>query len=240
MENLYIAFLFAEQFNSIIIHDVLKRLFYVGCHTNKNGNLPHIEYKSLETYWHTKSGSINEATDSISKSNRGAISTLWYKDLDFSIFINLDDSSFESGIPNITLSVEPVYFTEDEDENDSFYYKKSVDKIIELSKELYLIAKPAFVAGEGSDPYELTPKLMKEYLKNSTIKNIFWFNIFPPKLVEKIGREKLLSAPAWLIEELADGGIMLILTQHPFFSYIDFRNEHKDKKEEVEKYLGLK
>lgn len=238
MENLYITFLFAEQFNNIIIHDLLKRFFDVGCHANKKGNSSHIEYSYLETDWHTKSGSINEATDSISKSNRGAISTLWYKDLDFSIFINLDDSSFESGIPNITLSVEPVYFTEDEDESDSFYYKKSVDKIIELSKELYLIAKPAFVGGEGSDPYELTPKLVKEDLKRGTIKNLFWFNIFPPKLVEKIGKEKLLSAPGWLVEELADGGIMLVLTRHPFFTYT--LHEHKEKKAEVEKYLGLK
>lgn len=234
MESFDVNFLFIEKFSRSLIYNLLKRCFDVGCVTNRNGNT--IEYKSLETDWHA--GSINEVADNISKNNRGAISTLWYKDLDFSIFIMLESIEIGPGIPHITLSVEPVYFTEDEDKNHPFYYKKSLDKIIGLSKELYLITKPVFVGGEGNDPDDLTPKLMKDDLQRGTIKNLFWFNIFPPKLVEKLGREKLLSAPCWMVEELADGGIMLILTQHPFFS--DVRNEHKKKKEEVEKYLGLR
>jgi hypothetical protein len=39
-------------------------------------------------------------------------------------------------------------------------------------------------------------------------KYIYWFNVFGPKYVEHLGREFLLGAPGWKIEELEDGGVL--------------------------------
>jgi hypothetical protein len=43
------------------------------------------------------------------------------------------------------------------------------------------------------------------------IYEVFWLNVFGPKLVESVGRERMLSTPAWRVEELPNGSILLVL-----------------------------
>ena len=40
---------------------------------------------------------------------------------------------------------------------------------------------------------------------------VFWLNVFGPKLVQLVGRERMLSTPAWLVEELPNGSILMVL-----------------------------
>jgi hypothetical protein len=42
------------------------------------------------------------------------------------------------------------------------------------------------------------------------IYEVFWLNVFGPKLVETVGRERMLSTPAWRVEELPNGSILLV------------------------------
>jgi len=42
------------------------------------------------------------------------------------------------------------------------------------------------------------------------IYEVFWLNVFGPKLVESVGRERMLSTPAHRVEELPDGSILLV------------------------------
>jgi hypothetical protein len=37
-----------------------------------------------------------------------------------------------------------------------------------------------------------------------------WLNVFGPRLVEKVGRERVLSTPAWRVEELPNGCVLLV------------------------------
>ncbi|WNG23411.1 hypothetical protein F0U62_04715 [Cystobacter fuscus] len=39
---------------------------------------------------------------------------------------------------------------------------------------------------------------------------VFWLNVFGPKLVETVGRERVLSTPAHRVEELPNGAILLV------------------------------
>ncbi|RYD85559.1 MAG: hypothetical protein EOP84_02130 [Verrucomicrobiaceae bacterium] len=43
------------------------------------------------------------------------------------------------------------------------------------------------------------------------IYEVFWLNVFGPKLVESVGRERMLSTPAHLVEELPNGSVLLVL-----------------------------
>ncbi|QDF07550.1 hypothetical protein [Myxococcus xanthus] len=43
------------------------------------------------------------------------------------------------------------------------------------------------------------------------IYELFWLNIFGPKLVESVGRERMLTTPAHLVEELPNGSVLLVL-----------------------------
>jgi hypothetical protein len=42
------------------------------------------------------------------------------------------------------------------------------------------------------------------------IYQVCWLNVFGPKLVESIGRERVLSTPAWRVEELPNGCVLLV------------------------------
>ncbi|WP_342379817.1 hypothetical protein NVS55_09820 [Myxococcus stipitatus] len=43
------------------------------------------------------------------------------------------------------------------------------------------------------------------------IYELCWLNIFGPELVESVGRERMLSTPAHLVEELPNGSVLLVL-----------------------------
>ncbi|MFY0577834.1 hypothetical protein ACN28S_29100 [Cystobacter fuscus] len=42
------------------------------------------------------------------------------------------------------------------------------------------------------------------------IYEVFWLNVFGPKLVATVGRERMLSTPAHLVEELPNGSVLLV------------------------------
>lgn len=44
------------------------------------------------------------------------------------------------------------------------------------------------------------------------LKYTFWANFFGPPYVERYGRDFLLGAPGWRVEELSDGGILYVLS----------------------------
>ena len=46
--------------------------------------------------------------------------------------------------------------------------------------------------------------------KFDKVYEVFWLNVFGPKLVETVGRERMLSTPAHRVEELPDGSILLV------------------------------
>jgi hypothetical protein len=44
---------------------------------------------------------------------------------------------------------------------------------------------------------------------------VCWLNVFGPKLVETVGRERMLSTPAYRVEELPNGAVLLVLWPTP-------------------------
>jgi hypothetical protein len=47
------------------------------------------------------------------------------------------------------------------------------------------------------------------------IYEVWWLNVFGPKLVETVGRERMLSTPAWRVEELPNGSVLLVTWPTP-------------------------
>ncbi|MBN9687373.1 MULTISPECIES: hypothetical protein [unclassified Corallococcus] len=41
---------------------------------------------------------------------------------------------------------------------------------------------------------------------------VCWLNVFGPKLVKTVGRERMLSTPAYFVEELSNGSVLLVLS----------------------------
>jgi hypothetical protein len=61
---------------------------------------------------------------------------------------------------------------------------------------------------------------------------IEWLNVFGGPYIERIGAERILSAPAWRAEFLANGGLIVVLGAHP-------RAVPADQAKEVARHLGI-
>lgn len=94
-------------------------------------------------------------------------------------------------------------------EYDTDYYSRL---FLDLGIGLYAVLRPAFgwldfcqLSGfTGFDDVELVQ-----------VPHIYWANYFGPAHVAKLGRERLMAAPAWSVEQLDDGGILYVLGSGP-------------------------
>lgn len=123
-------------------------------------------------------------------------------------------------LPHIRLDVGDRRFAYlDEDEEPTV-----VKDTIDLVTEVYLATetRPAFVYGmtEGvrqsfadRDEYPISQSMVGKEV--TEIDHVTWLSIFPPALVDTYGRERLLSAPAWHVDELEDGAIVVVNWDDP-------------------------
>jgi len=73
-----------------------------------------------------------------------------------------------------------------------------------------------------------------EDVQNLEVPRLFSFNIYGPELVARYGAKRLAEAPAWLIEDMSDGGVMVIPTDTYALS-----NEPSPSFAAVATYLGF-
>jgi len=89
---------------------------------------------------------------------------------------------------------------------------------LDFVQKVYAMTSPVYVCGmhiwtmEGIGIERPSP-VTDQGLANNRIDLPTWLMIFPPEMVEEYGREWLLDLPAERIEELDDGGIMVVATQ---------------------------
>jgi hypothetical protein len=101
---------------------------------------------------------------------------------------------------------------------------------LDIGKGLYTILQPTF----GWIEWDLEWLPTKhEDIENLRLPALYWANFFGPPYVRKLGRDKILKAPAWRIEELPDGGLLYILASSPGWC-----KEHVSL-EEVRAYFGV-
>jgi hypothetical protein len=54
------------------------------------------------------------------------------------------------------------------------------------------------------------PPITAESVANDRLTYLPWLTIFSPDMVEEHGRDTLLSAPAWHVETVDDGSVLLV------------------------------
>ena len=103
------------------------------------------------------------------------------------------------------------------------HYSEDVTEIIEVVKTLYLATGvsplAAHVAPAWLDNYirrEDAPPFTAESLANDRYEYLSWLTVFSPPVVETYGRETLLDAPAYHVEELTDGSVLIITDEDPY------------------------
>lgn len=172
---------------------------------------------------------LDEVIKKISFYNGGGLQ-LWLNDLEFFVYFELKKVNREI-ISKISIPIDRIYL-----ENSSYI----LGNIFNLFNATYIFTKSIYGYGDLDDVIDEetyweygahTPSLSS--ILDNNVEYIYHTNFFSPSIVRKLGKEKLLSAPAWKIKELADGGMMIVVCENP----LECENEEKER---IESHLGLK
>lgn len=107
---------------------------------------------------------------------------------------------------HIRLSLDMAYI--DEYEN-----KKSTNNAIsflKLGKSIFQFLHPSIGFGD------ICQNVNRLYINKKS--EILWATFLESRIISKIGRDKILKAPVWRIEELKEDGILLILGRNPLYN----------------------
>lgn len=127
-------------------------------------------------------------------------------------------------IPLYKVTAQHVYFVEDPTYDESV--PERLERLLDIVQDVYFAGdvRPAYVFGV---PYHISGLLAEsegkpvgaETLANDEINFTLWLNVFSPPLVETYGRERLLDAPVWRVEEWKDGSILVVTDEQPLDAY---------------------
>ena len=108
---------------------------------------------------------------------------------------------------------------------------------IEWGKKVYALINPYYGHGDYAPYVTKTVDAIQHISKeHEIIPMIYWLNFLGPDFVNLIGREKILKAPFWKIEEFRDGGLLLISAPTPFESLSE---KGFKRRKEIYEFLGL-
>lgn len=85
---------------------------------------------------------------------------------------------------------------------------------LHLGKRLYQTVQPRYGWIERLTFWnpEKAGYTMWEDVEQLGLPHIYWANFFGPAYVEKLGKDILMQAPGWKVEELNDGGLVYVLS----------------------------
>ncbi|GEM_PF-4623081 len=124
-------------------------------------------------------------------------------------------------------------------ESHLFNQQSIVQKFLEVCKLLYEMSEPYYgYAHDSNDANQIDNKEEWSNIYHTPqFCMVYWANFFGPSVVENYGgKEKFLKAPCWKVEELKDGGILLLLYPDPLHPESEEKREIQNK---VLDYFGL-
>lgn len=134
--------------------------------------------------------------------------------------------AFEPAEGQIYISIEDRHFTVEDAQRGIATFERWLQTI----SFLYAAWHPLYAF--NFDYSATTPDTTREEALVLDIHDVYYINIFGPEIVDKLGRDRVLTAPAWRVQPFEDGGVLLI----PVLLY-DPHDTHD--REEVAEYLRL-
>ncbi len=109
---------------------------------------------------------------------------------------------------NITIKIKPLSFLSEEERCRQFVEMVRAwtsrypgpHAVAHSADDMELAGSPNFGRDDESQRRDGFDKIYE----------VFWLNVFGPKLVETVGRERMLSTPAHRVEELPNGSVLLV------------------------------
>ncbi len=110
---------------------------------------------------------------------------------------------------------------------------QNVQSLIQICELVYATLHPIYAYGFTSPEIDHTIANPDDEV---TIRAVHDYNFFGPYLVQKIGREKILTIPTWRTVQFDDGGILLAMSPNPIAEWEPYTENYKN----AAKILGVK
>lgn len=115
-------------------------------------------------------------------------------------------------------------------------FEKKGEAILQLGKHFYDYFHPVYGFGDTDGGSERWPT--REEVNQLVLQGpLYPVNFLSPAYVQKIGREVLLKTPVWKVEELSDGGILLVRDPILYRASQYYPDQNPDQY--LEKYLDF-
>lgn len=127
---------------------------------------------------------------------------------------NNTDSWLLSAVPHITFSAEVYSFEEPDDTADSDATEHRRQEFAQTLADAAGILEPTWGFGRRGGIAIGENDSIDSLISTST-PPLYDYNVFHPRAVEQIGRERIRSAPVWFVRELDTGGVFLTVREPP-------------------------
>lgn len=220
--------IFDDNLGKASLKEIIDRFFEFGCTTTEDGRTDVCKYRTGDFKEFPKTLSTDSALDKLSSSNEGGIE-FWYKDIRFDFEVNLDPHIIPSK-NHLTLRIWASQFRSYKEGDDSDVTKR-VRQLLEIARPLAELSDPEYVYGT-IEKFDTRPVNLSELaIDEDHVEHIFWINVFSEPIIAQIGENRLLSAPAWKVEKLSTGSILLVVNDYP--------RGYVNEAMEIEEYLQL-
>jgi len=115
-------------------------------------------------------------------------------------------------------------------------------ELAEMVKTLYLATGVSPLAAYVEPKWVIetintmeAPPFTAESLARDRYEYLSWLTVFSPPVVETYGRETLLDAPAYHVEELDDDSVLIVAIEDP----MDRHGPEKSQYEEIGNHIGI-
>lgn len=143
------------------------------------------------------------------------------------------------GLPHLRVDLREQYYAPgraDEEEVSGYItdYSDCIARFYERAREVG--HEPMYVM--GVDPSQLgvlfgdraeTVDTSRKGILDGDLEQLYWLQVLPSQMVESVGRENLLSAPGWRVEELDDGAVLFVAYENPHFPDLDTKEDIEDR-----------
>lgn len=114
----------------------------------------------------------------------------------------------------LDISTRREIFVPDDDEGE---YTGLIGAVVELVRALAIKLDPYYVASPDLELIQADPTEVMPTTTEFELERIPWLGVYSSSLIDELGgREHVMSAPAWRVEELETGSILLIRTRAPW------------------------
>lgn len=207
-----IRFLYPEG-ETEFVEASIRTLVDLGCRADSEGGTGDWRVSVDSNRSHLDS--IDAVIETLRTADEGR-AEVWAKTMPIKVDINLESSLTPTDFEYVGLSVSNLYFDPDFPSDGEGTAATYLSRFLHLVNTVFRRTDPVhgygFYEREGMEAYVPT----SEQIYEGVIDHPCWANYFTRRMIDRLGRECLLSAPAARTEQLHEEGILLVVTKYPF------------------------